>query len=375
VFRSLTTLEAVEGAVVTVAGRRLVCWCSNDYLGLSQHPALVQAAAQAAAAFGVGARASRLLAGTTTCHRRLEESLAAWFGAEAALVFSSGYLANLGAIGSLASPQDAIVLDRMAHASLFEAARATRATVRVFRHNDADHAASVLARLRAARRRWLVTEGVFSMDGDVAPLAALAEVAQRQEALLYLDDAHGAFVRGAGGRGSPEDAGVSPERFLYMGALGKALGCQGGFVAADAAVIDRLRNRAKPFIYTTGLAVPVAAAAAAALRVLQDTPGLRARLAERVTQLHEALEQARIPASRTRTHIVPVLIGSAKQAVAVSQQLLDRGLLAPAIRPPTVPRGTARLRLSVTASHTPAHLAALVQGLRDACAPLAPLGG
>jgi len=262
-LRQLTTLEAIDGPIVRIGGREVVNWCSNDYLGLSQHPALIEAAAHAATQWGIGARASRLLAGTTIWHTRLEDALAAWYGAEAAIVYPSGYLANLGTLSTVLSPDDAVFVDRFAHASLLDAARTTRATFRVFPHNDLTQLAGLLARVSRARRRLIVTEGVFSMDGDSPDLPALLEIADAHHALVYLDDAHGAFVAGAAGRGTPEAAGVAHERLLYMGGLGKALGCQGGFVIGPRALIDVLRNRARTFIYTTALAVPVAAAAVA----------------------------------------------------------------------------------------------------------------
>jgi len=362
--RRLRSLDSVNGAVVRIDGRDVVNWCSNDYLGLSAHPALAEAAARAAAEWGIGARASRLLSGTTRWHAELEQSLASWFGADAALVYPSGYLANLGTLTALCGPQDLLLVDRLAHASLIDAARATRGTLRFFRHNDPDHLASLLARPRAARRRFIVTEGLFSMDGDSPPLSAFLQIADQRDALLYLDDAHGAFALGKTGRGTPEAQGVAHERFLYMGTLGKALGCQGGFVIGPSTLIEFLLNRSRTFIYTTALAVPVAAAAARALRLLADEPQLRQQLASRADALHRQL--AFLPQRpRHASHIVPVMVGSAARAVALSDTLWDRGIWAPPIRPPTVREGTARLRLGVTVLHTSEQIAALVGALRE----------
>lgn len=358
------TLEAVDGSRVRIDGRQLVCWCSNDYLGLAAHPRLARAAAQAAAEFGVGARASRLLAGTTRWHTRLEEALAGWFGAEDAIVFPSGYLANAGALTALLSRADAVYVDRLAHASLVEAACSSRAALRVFRHNDLEHLGRLLQAAAPARRRVIVTEGVFSMEGDRAPLAALADLAEARGAVVYVDDAHGAFVLGSSGRGSCEDAGVGLERVLYMGTLGKALGAQGGFLAGPATLIEYLRNAARPFIYTTALAPPSAAAAVEALRVLQEEPGHRDTLWRRAGALHEQLQRIGLRAGDTPSHIVPVIVGEARRALALAQRLWQQGMWAPAIRPPTVPRGTARLRLSVTALHTEEQIRQLVEGLR-----------
>ncbi len=356
--RRLTRVTAVREAVVEVDGRELVCWCSNDYLGFASHPALAAAAAAAARQWGVGSRASRLLAGTTEVHAQLEQSLAAWCGAESAIVYPSGYLANLGALGALLSPQDAVFVDRLAHASLLDAARATRATFRVFRHNDAPHLAELLARAGQARRRIIVTEGLFSMDGDRAPLAELLEIADRHDAVLYLDDAHGMFVEGATGRGSAEAAGVASDRLIVMGALGKALGCQGGFLAGARALIDALHNHSRTFIYTTALAVPVAAAAIEALRLLETEPQWRRQLGARIAALQTALPQAHVG-----SHIVPIIVGDTAEALRRSQRLWEQGIWAPAIRPPTVPDGTARLRLSVTARHTDEQILALARAL------------
>ena len=367
-LRRLTAVESVDGPVVRIEGRELVSWCSNDYLGLSQHPALIEAASRAAADCGIGGRASRLLAGTTRWHLRLEERLAAWFGAESAIVFSSGYLANLGAVAALCSSQDVVLIDRLAHASLVDAARASRATLRVFRHNDMGQVASLLSQHPQARRRVIITEGVFSMEGDRAPLAELAGLADAHEAMVYVDDAHGAFVTGATGRGSPEAAGLPHARFLYMGTLGKALGCQGGFVIGPRPLVEFLRNRAKTFIYTTALAGPVAASAAAALDLLERDPSRPALLLERVRQLHERLAPVAPTPLPGPSHIVPIIVGSAERALALSRRLWDRGFWAPAIRPPTIPEGGARLRVSVTALHTQAQIDALADALRDALA-------
>lgn len=384
-LRALAIVEDIRGAEVRIHGRWLVTWCSNDYLGLSLHPRVIRAAADAARRWGVGARASRLLAGTTALHAQLESELAAFFGTESALVFASGYLANLGTLTTLLQPEDTVYLDRLCHASLVDACRASRARLRVFAHQDAEHLSTLLKRPRPApshtrgRGRCLVvTEGVFSMDGDRAPLNPLLDVARDHDAILYVDDAHGAFVLGPTGRGSPEAAGLTHQDFLYMGTLGKALGAQGGFVVGPRTLIDALVNRARPFIYATALAVPVAAAALEALAVIQEEPALRTRLSQRVERLHERLNTLPFRghnvgnSSRTqygvpgkKSHIVPILVGSAQAACALSAALREQGIWAPAIRPPTVPANTARLRLSVTALHTDAHVDQLVQTLQQ----------
>lgn len=288
--------------------------------------------------------------------------MAAWFGTESALVYPSGYLANLGTLGSLLNAGDAVVVDRLAHASLLDAARATPATFRLFRHNDADHLQSVLGRLSKAKRCLVVTEGVFSMDGDFSPLSDLAKICERFGAVLYVDDAHGAFVCGKTGRGSPEDAGVSLDRLLYMGTLGKALGSQGGFIAGPKPLIAHLQNKARTFIYSTALALPAAAAALAGLKMLEKDDSLRTTLNARTAQLRQHLKP--LSAAHRAFHIVPVILGEPARAMAFSEALFKRGHWVPAIRPPTVPEGTARLRLSVTALHSPEHVDHLAGLLR-----------
>ena len=364
-FRSLTTIEEVRGATVRVGGRWLVLWCANDYLGLSMHPEVVQAACEATRRWGVGARASRLLAGSTSLHAELEEHLASFFHTEAAVVFSSGYLANLGTLSALLSTEDVVLVDRLAHASLIEACRASRAAFRVFHHNDADHVRTLLERYPTARRRLVVTEGMFSMDGDLAPLSQLLQVVQSHDAVLYVDDAHAAFVLGATGRGSPEAAGVSHNALIYMGTLSKALGCQGGFVAGSQSLIEFLRNRARTFIYATALAVPVVAAASEALRLANDDPTLRRRVWRNAQHLHERLSRFGGLRNRAPSHIVPVSVGSSRRARELSSMLISRGMFVPAIRPPTVPSGTARLRISVSALHTEEQLTQLANALHE----------
>lgn len=359
-LRTLTEIEAVDGVTATIEGRRVVLWCTNDYLGLSQHPRLVRAAAAAARRWGVGARASRLLAGSTALHHQLEDRLASFFHAPAAAAFPSGYLANLGVLGCLLSPDDLVLVDRLAHASLLDACRLPRARLKVFRHNDVEHVAGLLKRYAKARRRVVVTEGVFSMEGDRAPLNDLADVTQRHGALLYVDDAHGAFATGPTGRGTPEVEGVAHGAMIYMATLGKALGCQGGFVVGHAKLIQLVHNQARTFIYETAQAPPIVAAALEGLRVVEEEPALRLSLARNVERLHQRLGP---DLSRSPSHIRPIRLGSTQRARRVAADLLGKGILAPAIRPPTVPEGTARLRLSVCALHTNAQIDGLVGAL------------
>ncbi len=368
-LRTLTTIEALEGVTATIQGRRVVLWCTNDYLGLSRHPRLIHAAAQALQQWGVGARASRLLAGSTALHRQLEERLASFFHAEAAASFSSGYLANLGVLGALLSAGDVVFIDRLAHASLIDACRLSSARWRIFRHNDVDHIATLLTRDTTARptggyrRRVVVTEGVFSMEGDRAPLKELVDLTQREGAVLYVDDAHGAFATGATGRGTPEVEGISHGEMIYMATLGKALGCQGGFVVGSSSLIRVIQNRARSFVYETAQAPPLVAAAMEGLRLIDQDTSARESLARHITRLHDRL--GNLLNDKPLSHIVPVIIGESRAARQLAQNLFEQGILSPAIRPPTVPEGTARLRLSVTATHTAEQIDQLADALHE----------
>ncbi len=330
---------------VDVGGRRLVSLSCNDVLGLSRHPRVVEAAIAATRRWGTGSGASRLVTGNTPPVAALEEALAAFKGTEAACVFGSGYLANLGVIPALAGRGDLIVLDALAHACLHAGARLSGAAVRLFPHNDVAALGALLAAERPGTRHCLVvTETVFSMDGDRAPLASLADVAERHDCWLAADDAHGLGVLGEG-RGGAHEAGVGARIPLQLGTLSKALGGYGGYLCASRAVVELMHSRARPFIYSTGLPPAQAAAAHAALDVLAADPALAARplaLARRFTA------SAGLPLAAS--HIVPVIMGDAARALAAGAALEAEGFLAVAIRPPTVPAGTARLRLSFPAA-------------------------
>ncbi|MBI3323737.1 MAG: 8-amino-7-oxononanoate synthase [Candidatus Omnitrophica bacterium] len=366
--RQLFAIEEVSGAQVRVEGRWLVCWCTNDYLGLSTHPRLIRAAQEAAAAWGVGARASRLLAGSTRIHVELEHALAEFFGCEAAAMFPSGYLANLGTLAALVGRGDLVLVDRLAHASLIDAARASGAMFRIFRHNDPDDARRWLSRYSHARRKLVVTEGLFSMDGDLGCLGALSHIASECGALLYVDDAHGAFALGATGRGSPELLGISHDSLIYMATLGKALGAQGGFVAGPRSLIETLQNRARTFVFETAPAVPIVAAAHEALRIVREEPILRHRLADNIQASRQLLGGVSGLSASASHHILPIVVGSSRAALDLAGFLSEQGMLAPAIRPPTVSRGTARLRISLTALHTTEQVSRLSRLLRQALA-------
>jgi 8-amino-7-oxononanoate synthase len=356
---------------VRVSGQPRLSFCSNDYLGLAGHPALLAAAAAAAARDGFGASASRLVSGDLPSHRHLEERLASFLGREATLVFPTGYQANLGVLSALCGPEDLIVSDALNHASIIDGCRLSRAKVSVYPHADTAAAARLLSPgTTTFRRRILVTESLFSMDGDAAPLAALAAVAAAADAIFIVDEAHAFGVLGPAGRGLCAATGVLPD--VLVATLGKALGSVGGFVAGDRALRQILINRARTFIYTTAIAPPAAAAAAAALDLIAGPEGdwRRARLAEHCGWLGQRLTKLRFDESAPVRlgPILPLRIGSDARALTVSAALADRGIFVPAIRPPTVPVGTARLRITLSSAHEQSDLSALVTAITEALA-------
>jgi 8-amino-7-oxononanoate synthase len=368
-YRSRRELASAQGARVRVRGRDLVNFSSNDYLGLAADPRLARAAARAARRYGCGAGASPLVSGHLRPLRLLERDLAAWEGTEAALVFPSGYAANLAAVSTLAGRDDAVFSDELNHASLIDGCRLSRAGVFVYRHRDLDHLHDLLHHEGpATRRRLIVTDSVFSMDGDLAPLAGLIDLARRHDALLLIDEAHATGVLGESGRGLtdllPPGEGER-DRLVKVGTLSKALGAQGGFVCGSRRLIDYLVNCARPYIFSTALAPPVAAAAREAVALVIAEPERRRRVLTLAEQLRSGLRALGRPANNSSCQIVPVIVGDATAAVGLSEQLEERGLLVPAIRPPSVPEGTARLRISLTAGHTEEDVRRLLEALAD----------
>ena len=362
-LRHLRTIDSAPGAEVEMDGRRVLLFSSNNYLDLAAHPRVTEAAVKAIGRYGVGAGASRLVSGSLRPHRDLEERLAAFKHVEAALVFSTGYQANLGLIPTLAEDRDVIYADRLCHASLIDACRLCEASLRVYRHRDHAHLARLLQRGTAQRSSLVVTDGVFSMDGDLAPLPELYKAALQADATLVVDDAHGTGVMGPEGRGTVEHFGMEGTSLVQMGTLSKALGGMGGFVAGPRDLIEYLVNRARPFIYTTALPPAMAAAALAALEVIQAEPERRARLWRLRDRLHAGVRQIGFDTLGSRSPIIPLLVGDAQAALSLSEALLARGVYAPAIRPPTVPDGTSRIRMSVTAGHTPDQIDYVLEAL------------
>ncbi len=354
--RRLTPLQSGVGPVVEMAGRQILLFASNDYLGLAMHPEVIRASVEATQRFGAGAGAARLVSGSLPSHQELESALAQFKGTEAALTFSSGYLANIGAIPALIGRNGLILADRLCHASLLDGCRLSAADFRIYRHNDTEQLQSLLAARRQARRTLIVTDGLFSMDGDLAPLPELSRLAQTYGADLYVDDAHGTGVMGAHGRGTAEHFGLEASIPFQMGTLSKAFGSSGAYLAGSSAVIQYLMNTSRSFIFTTAPAPGSAAAATAALRIVQREPERRARLWANRAQLFRGLTKLGFTLPPSVSPIIPILIGNADRALSFAENLFAEGIYAPAIRPPTVPDATSRIRVTVTSEHSPSQI-------------------
>jgi 8-amino-7-oxononanoate synthase len=372
------TIEHADGPWLETGGRRLLAFCSNDYLGLAQHPQLVAAFKRVADDEGVGATAAALICGQRAEHAALEEALAAWTGRERALLFSSGYTANLGVLQALLSGAQGIggepavcLQDKLNHASLIDGAALAGAPLKRYRHGDTSAAARQLAS-RPGAPVLLATDGVFSMDGDVAPLRELAALCRRERATLMVDDAHGLGVLGTHGAGSVAAAGLTQREVpVLMGTLGKALGCHGAFVAGSAELIDGLMQRARPYVYTTAMPPALAAAALAAVHIARADDWRREKLQQLIARFRLGAGQLGLPLLASTTPIQPLLLGDARAALAAALHLEQRGLLVSAIRPPTVPAGSARLRITLSAAHEEEHVDRLLDALAVSCRPAA----
>jgi 8-amino-7-oxononanoate synthase len=348
--RRLRLIEGPQGPQVVLDGQPVLLLCSNNYLGLADHPRLRRAAADAALSLGTGAGASRLISGSMSIHAELESRLAEFKGTEAALLFGSGYLANTGTIAALARRGEVVFSDELNHASIIDGCRLAGAETFVYRHADPEHLAWGLRRA-AGRAALIVTDGVFSMDGDIAPLPELAHLARRHDCRLLVDEAHATGCLGPGGRGSVAFAGLSGEVDVIVGTLGKALGGYGAYVCGSAETVEFLINSARPFIFSTALPPPAVAAATAALELLIEDPQRMARLSANATALREELRTEGLEPIGSESQIIPLVIGEADDAMALCERLLAEGVFAQAIRPPTVPSGTSRLRLTTMATH------------------------
>lgn len=369
-LRRRRILQSPQASHITIDGRGYLAFCSNDYLGLANHPQLIEAACEGATRYGVGAGASHLINGHSAAHHDLEQALAGFTGFPQALLFSTGYMANIGVVTALAGREDAIFADKLNHASLNDAALLSRARFIRYPHLDLKTLENRLASTKV-RRKLVISDAVFSMEGDSAPIPELLALCEQYQAILLLDDAHGFGVRGKQGRGSlfqtDSPSNHSPN-LVYMATLGKAAGVSGAFVAAQWDVIETLIQSARSYIYTTATPPLLAHALLASLQLIEHEDWRRDRLRQHIAQLKQGLQPLPWPLLPSVTPIQPLLIGDSKEAVRVSERLRERGILVPAIRPPTVPQGTARLRISLSAAHRPDDIRQLVEALHELAA-------
>ncbi|MFC6669645.1 8-amino-7-oxononanoate synthase [Marinobacterium aestuariivivens] len=365
-YRRRRVLESAQGPEVQVDGRRFLAFCSNDYLGLANHPEVIAAMRDGAARYGVGGGGPHLVNGHSAAHHELEDALAEFTGRERVLLFSTGYMANLGAINALLGKQDAIFQDRLNHASLLDAGLLSGARFQRYLHNDADSLAQRLAKADA-RRKLVVTDGVFSMDGDLADLPGLALVARQQGAWLMVDDAHGFGCIGRGGRGIVDHFGLGNDEVpVLVGTLGKAFGTAGAFVAGSETLIETLIQLARTYIYTTSMPPAVACATLASLRLLEREDWRRERLNSLIARFRNGCRQLGLEVMDSPTPIQPILVGESGKAMAMSAALEAQGIFVSAIRPPTVPAGSARLRVTLSAEHSDEQLDRLLDALDKA---------
>ncbi len=366
-LRRLRTITSDQGAYVEIDGQRVLLLCSNNYLGLATHPKVIEAAQRATTRFGAGSGGSRLISGSMSCHQQLEDELAAFKGSERALLFNSGYAANCGILQGLLEEGDLIFSDSLNHASIIDGCRLSKARTVVYPHGDVETLEALMTQEAPRRRgRWLiVTDGVFSMDGDLAPLPELVQLKKRYEALLMVDDAHGTGVLGAGGRGSGEHLGCLEDIDLHMGTLGKALGGAGAYLAGSAAAIELLINRARSFVFSTSLPPGVPAAASAALEIVagEEGAGLRQQLVANRTHFVAGLRQGGMNVEEHPSPIVPIFTAEPAPTMAACERLIAEGYFVQGIRPPTVPAGSCRLRATLMAVHQQADLDAAARAI------------
>jgi 8-amino-7-oxononanoate synthase len=363
-LRQRRMLQSPQGPRITVDGKSYLSFCSNDYLGLASHPQLIAALQQGAQQHGVGAGAAHLVSGHGTTHHQLEHELAAFAGKPAALLFSTGYMANLGVVQALVGKGDTVFADKFNHASLNDAMQLSRAKVKRYRHNDMDQLSQLMGQA-VSGRKLVITDAVFSMDGDLAPLPELLALCEQYDAWLLIDDAHGFGVLGAQGRGSLAHFGIASQRVICMATLGKAAGVFGAFVAAEQAVIDTLVNHARSYVYTTATPPALASALLESLQQIANGDELRGHLQRMIAQLRSGLRGLPWHLMTSATAIQPLLVGGNQAALDLSEKLRERGIWVAAIRPPTVPQGTARLRITLSAAHSAADVTRLIETMHE----------
>jgi 8-amino-7-oxononanoate synthase len=363
-YRELNILESPQGPHVKIKGRTYISFCSNNYLGLANHPEITKAVEDAVKKYGWGAGASRLVSGNMKLHKTLEDEISEFKKKEAAIVFPTGYMANIGTICSLVSSGDLVICDRLNHASIIDGCRLSGADFRVYPHRDVGKLENILKKSTGYPHKLIITDTIFSMDGDIAPLPDIVRIAHEYNAMVMVDEAHGTGVFGKNGRGVVEHYNLDEEVKIIMGTLSKAVGCLGGFVSGNSDLISYLRNKARTFMYTTALPPAACAASIAGIKLIRKDHSLRESLWRNVRYVRERLKLLNLSIISSESPIIPIMIGGAKKAVDVSEFLFERGILIPAIRPPTVPIESSRLRITVMSTHTKDDLEKLLDVLR-----------
>ena len=364
-YRELNIVESAQGTHLEIKGKTYLSFCSNNYLGLANNPLVIKAVKDAVGKYGWGAGASRLVSGNMRLHEVLEGEISKFKGKEASIVFPTGYMANIGTISSLVSKGDLVICDKLNHASIIDGCRLSGADFRVYPHCDMKKLENILKKATKYSRKLIVTDTVFSMDGDIAPLPDIVRIAHKYNAMVMADEAHGTGVFGENGRGVVEHFNLSKKVSIVMGTLSKAVGSLGGYVSGDADLINFLRNKARPFMYTTALPPAVCAASIAGIKLIRKNPSLRKSLWNNVRYLKKELDLLNFNLIPSESPIIPILIGDAKKAVDMSKLLYKKGILIPAIRPPTVPTRSSRLRMTVMSTHTRKDLERLLEVLSD----------
>jgi 8-amino-7-oxononanoate synthase len=364
-YRELRVVENAQDTHIEIEGKTFLSFCSNNYLGLANHPSVVKAVKDAVGKYGWGAGASRLVSGNMTLHEKLENEISKFKRKESTIVFPTGYMANIGAISTLVSKGDLVICDKLNHASIIDGCRLSGADFRVYAHCNMEKLENILKKSSKYNRKLIVTDSVFSMDGDLAPLPDIVRIATKHKAMVMVDEAHGTGVFGKNGRGVVEHFNMNKEVNIVMGTLSKAIGSLGGYVSGDIVLINYLRNKARPFMYTTALPPAVCAASIAGINLIQEDPSMRESLWYNVRFIKDKLRSLNINMISSESQIIPILIGDAQKAVEISKFLYKRGILIPAIRPPTVPANSSRLRMTVMSSHTQEDLVSLFEVLSE----------
>ncbi len=364
-FRDMRRIDSMQGPTVVIDGKELILLSSNTYLGLASHPEVIKAQIRAAEEFGAGSCASRLISGNMHLHEKLENKIATFKGAESAIIFPTGYMANVGTISALAGEGDLVVCDKLNHASIIDGARLSGAVLRTYPHKNLKRLEEILKKTSAYKKRLIVTDGVFSMDGDIAPLPELVKLSQRFDTILMLDDAHATGVLGKTGRGTCEHFGIKKDVDIQMGTFSKALGNLGGFIAGSRTLIECIRNKARSFIYSTALPPAIISGCIKAIEIVENDAGLRQAIWSNVRRFRKGLADLNFNIMESETQIIPVCMGDASLTMEAARFLLKNGIFAPGVRPPTVARNKCRIRTSLMATHTASHIDKAIDAFRS----------